>query len=525
MESITLQKLIIFVAGLILVSTDIFLIRCRKPHGISVVVLTILALIFIFFNFYLWINHIGFPLNLDLMEGVVWQHAQRAASFQYIYPQPTPDYVPLAYNPLYYLLSVPFSWIFGMNLPTLRLVAILGMAGCGWILYLVVSRETKSRWWGLMAVGFFAAAYQVMDAYLDTAHSNSWLLFSALWGSYLIYLNRSRTYNMLGVILLVAAFWFKQHGALFAIGGLVFLTWREGVKNSLIYWIVAIILGPLAYIYGGPWLFGPYFHYFTWEIPRNWSEVNFATFKRYIAFILKFYSVLAVSSGIWVLWLVIKERVRLNIWHFQLLIAVLTGLMGSLDPGSSNNVYISMGMWFILCGTIALHEGVERIRSLKQYRIDALAMYVILTFLLFNPFSMVVSSRAGEKFNEMIAMLRSLDGPVYAPSLGQLDRDYMFFPAAHWVALEDMIRGPGRDTYNHPNTRHILDPAINPNGPAYILANYPLDTYSWIAFLGDYYVLEKDFEDRFEPLRVLPKRWDHGWPRYLYRYAPNEINP
>ena len=31
-----------------------------------------------------------------------------------------------------------------------------------------------------------------------------------------------------------------------------------------------------------------------------------------------------------------------------------------------------------------------------------------------------------------------------------------------------------------------------------------------------------DFEERFEPLRVLPARWDHGWPRYLYRYAPDE---
>jgi hypothetical protein len=102
-----------------------------------------------------------------------------------------------------------------------------------------------------------------------------------------------------------------------------------------------------------------------------------------------------------------------------------------------------------------------------------------------------------------------------------LQRGFSFYPTAHWVALEDMIRGSGIDTRDHPNTRQLLEPAIHPEGPAYILANYPLDTYPWIAFLKDYYVVETDFGDRFKPLRVLPKRWDHGWPRYLYRYTGN----
>ena len=38
-----------------------------------------------------------------------------------------------------------------------------------------------------------------------------------------------------------------------------------------------------------------------------------------------------------------------------------------------------------------------------------------------------------------------------------------------------------------------------------------------LAFLTDDYVLACDLGDRFAPLRVLPKRYDHGWPRYRYR--------
>ncbi len=508
--------------GLFLVALDVYLVRRRRAGRIAHTALTALAIGAILFNVFLWVNHIRFPLHLDLMEGVVWQHFQRAASFQFVYPQPTPEYVPLAYNPLFYVLAVPFSWVLGVNLFTLRLVAILGMAGGGWILYRVVSRETGSPWWGLAAVGLYAAAYQVMDAYLDTAHADSWLLFSALAGSYLIYRNRSRMHNFLGVLLLIAAFWFKQHGALFAIGGLFYLTWRDGVKGSLVYWVTAVILGPLAYIFAGPRLFGPYFHYFTWEVPRNWSELSLATFLRYFAFLVKSYPLLVFSGGVWVLWLALKDRPRLNIWHFQFVIALSSGLMGSLDAGSSNNVYIPVGMWSILCGALALHEGAQKIRLFEDYHVSQAALFVTLAFFLFNPFSYVVSPQAGARYAEMIAMLRSLDGPVYAPTLGQLDRDYEFYPAAHWVALEDMIRGPGRDTRDHPNTRRLLEPAIHPNGSAYIFANYPPDTYAWLAFLDEYYVLEKDFGDQFKPLGSLPKRWDHGFPRYLYKYAPGQ---
>jgi len=50
-----------------------------------------------------------------------------------------------------------------------------------------------------------------------------------------------------------------------------------------------------------------------------------------------------------------------------------------------------------------------------------------------------------------------------------------------------------------------------------------LEIFPWLEFLNDYYVLKTDFKARFKPLRVLPGRWDHKWPRYLYRYTPSEV--
>lgn len=484
-----------------------------------------LAGINIFFVVFLWFNHINFPLNLDLMEGTVLQHFQRAVAFKPIYPEPTPTYVPLAYNPLYYLLTIPFAWIFGVNLFTLRLVAILGMLGSGLIIFLVVRQKTASLWWSIIAAGLFAAAYKVMDAYLDTAHSDSWFLFMALLGTYIIDRNRSRLWNLIGVVVLVADFWFKQHGALFAVGGLLFLTWRQGLKSSILYWLVGLILGPIFYIFIGPSVFGSHFHYFTWEVPRHWSELTTDTFHRYIGFIAEFYPILAFSGTLltgWAFRSSFKNRDCLNIWHTQFIFAVLTGFMGTLDIGSSNNVYIPMGTWFILVGTLGLHQLVERVELAKSYKVHLLALVATFTLFIYNPNQVIVSSQAAESYADLLNLLHSLDGQVYAPSLGQLPDGYTFYPAAHWVALEDMIRGPGHDTRNHPLTRRLLDPALHPQGSAFILANYPLEVYPFLEFLKEDYVLETDFGNRFKPLRVLPKRWDQGWPRYLYRYAPKE---
>ncbi len=469
---------------------------------------------------FLCFNHLWFPLHLDLMEGTVLQHVQQVVEGQPVYPAPTPAYVPLAYNPLYYVLSALFAKILGLNLVTLRLVAILGMLGSGIIIYRVVHEKTSSRWWGVIAAGLFAAAYRVMDMYLDTAHADSWFLFTALLGTYILDRTRSRGWNMVGVITLVAAFWFKQHGALFAVGGVLFLTWRDGLRQSFIYWIVITLLGPALYVLAGPLLFGAYFHYFTWVVPRAWSELNLGTLHRYLEFILRYYPVLAVSGTILSAWVVRRGRRKLTIWHVQFGFALLTGLMGTLDPGSSDNVYIPMGTWFIIMGVWGLYQFTERLAADQRYLTTLVALGLTFGLVAYDVRSTVVSFSAQANYDDLIATLNSLDGTVYAPTIGQLPGDFTFYPAAHWVALEDMIRGPGRDTADNPNTRKLLEPALNPSGAAHILSNFTLGDNPLLSFLTEYYVPDTDYGDRFEALRVLPKRFDHGWPRYLYRYAP-----
>ncbi len=497
--------------------------RTTDPPRSLRTALAILSLLSIGITGLLFVNHIRFPLFLDLMEGTVYQHFDRAMHFHYIYTHPSPEFVPLAYNALYYVASIPFGWVFGESLFTLRLVSILATIGIGWLIFWVLKRETGAAWWGLVGGGLFAASYFAMDSYLDTAHSDSSFVLCSLAGSAIIHYKGSRRWRLLGLAILVASFWFKQHGAVFAVGGLAFLTWNEGWRRSWPYWLLVTALGPIAYIFLGPVLFGPEYHYFTYTVPSAWSTLRFSSFTRLVKYVGGWYGWLALASAWWFARRLVRSPRVVTIWHVQLTAAFATALMGSLDPSSSNNVYIPLATWLVLCGTWGLSRLGPALAG--RWREVAPLTLVALSFALvaFNPLQDMRSWRAGEDYREFVTLLRGLHGQVYAPTLGQLPKDYTFYPAAHWVALEDMVRGPHRDTRNPPLVQELLEPLLDPTRPVYILDNYPLTQFPWFEYLIHHFVLQEDLGDRFRSLRVLPGRYDHGWPRYLYRLDPSTV--
>jgi hypothetical protein len=473
-------------------------------------VLAVLAAANLILVAYLWTRQVDFPLNLDLMEGTVLQHVQRVAAGTPIYAAPSPGFVALAYNPLYYELGAAVGSLTGVSLPMLRLLSMLAATLSALVIFVVVREKTGRVWWGFVAAGLFAAAYDVMECYFATAHSDAWFLAAALLGTLVLDRTRSRIGSMAGIAILVASFWFKQHGALFVIGGLAYLSVRDGLR-SWPAWVVAALLGPGIYLLAGPSLFGPYFHYFTWEVPRQWgTELRLRSALRFAGFVALFYPVLAASS----LASLARHWRRPDAWHVQLVYAIVLGAGAAMDRGSAENVFIAMGTFFILVGTIGLVEWGRAAAAAPLPQIALLLAFVTLSY---DPRSVIPSPSAAGAYADLVGYLPRLGGPVYGPWQGQLPGGFVLEPAAHWVALEDLVRGPGRDAAHSPLVRHLAAPVLRHAGPSFILANQPLETRDVLAFLTDDYVLACDLGDRFSALRVLPKRYDHGWPRYLYR--------
>lgn len=465
----------------------------------------------------LMVSHVRYPFHLDLMEGVVQQHARRALRGQTLYPLATPAFVPLAYNALYYVLAAPFLLVIGDSLSTLRVVSIIGYLGAAGAIFCLVRRRTRSAWWAAVACGLFFAAYAAMDAYLDTAHSDSWLICSALWGTYLVD-RESRGARMAGVIALVAAFWFKQHGAIFLGAALVYLTWREGVRGAAGYWLAAAIGGPLLYLFAPASLLGPAFHFFTWHVPSGWSQFTSHTIPRVIVFVALTYPVLALVA-LWGAWVALRAR-RLTVFELMLGAAFLTAFMGSLDPGASFNVFIPMGTFCIVSGTIELHRLNERAAPWHGLRLGYVGLLLAFATLVHDPRAFWIPAAADTAYADLRATLRALPGPVYAPGIGQFPDGDTLQPAAHWVALDDIMRGPHRSAADSALARALLDGTRHPPREWFVLTNHPLANMAPpTGELAATYVLVQDFGTRFASLRTLPRRFDQGFPRYLYRNA------
>lgn len=498
-------------------------IETQSFRAVKLVFLGYAGINIIFLGF-LFLNHMSFPLNLEAMELTVLEHVEKFIHGVSIYPNPSSNFVPLAYNPLYYILASVGAAIFGHSLFSLRVVSVLGFIGVLAVVYFATRRETGSKWWAWIAIGMIAASYRAMDTYLDNAHADSWALFMVLLGTFFLGLDRGRRTNTIGIFVLSLSFWFKQPAWIFIVGGLAFLVYRESLAKSWSYIVLAAILGPGIYFLAPSW-FGENFHYYTLEIPRSWMAFSSGSIKRLIEYILRYYAFIAATALGAFLHVIIKRERKLDIWTALLPIACFSGLIALLDSESNNNVLIPMGVWFIMVGIF----GLKRWIGGRELYIDKWLLPLIivaLTFLRFayNPFTVIIPQDAGTVYQEMIDYVQALDGQVYAPWIGPLPHNEIFSPRLHWVPLTDIFRGTGEEgidqIVNNPAYLELLGPVIAPAGDAYILTSFPLESDPALSFLIGDYILVDDLEYRFASLNTLPKRYNLGWPRYLYQYSP-----
>ena len=468
---------------------------------------------------YIFYSHLWFPLNLEFMESTVLQHVLRLAAGQPIYVDPSPDFVALAYNPLYYVACLPFLSLFGPGLAAIRVPAILGTIAAAGMIGLLLHRLTRSKWWAAIGVGIFAAAYRVMDSYLDIGHRDSLLLLSILTGFW--FLHRGGRFGpILGMLALATGFWFKQTGVYFLAMGICYALWQYPWPRAVTAALAGLALGPLLYIFAPDAWWGPRLHYFTFEVPSHWTDLRLDETTNLVRLLVWHYAALLCAAGwLWVRgWT--KKTGSLGILRIAIPGALASGVAVMMTAGSSNNVYIPMGTLLIIGGV----TGLSRLSraGMPGRRLAYSLLALAFAPLLYNP-AQAMRPNAEATYAEFVDLLGSLDGPVYGPGFGPFfpppgHPNAHFTPLAHVVPMADLVRGRGRDEAANPLIPALLRSVAYPAAPtAYILSHSTLEDEPALAYLKSRYTLEKDFGTRFEPLATLPARHGHLYPRYLYR--------
>jgi hypothetical protein len=209
---------------------------------------------------HVFLLRLGYPLDLEWMEGGTLTHALRLARGQPLYTEPSVEFVPFLYTPLYPAVLCSLSKVFGLSYALGRAVSILAFSGA--LLLLVaavrgVARQHESARLraaastaGLLGAAAVCVAYPLCGAFYDLVRCDSlWLLFVAA-GLHNCSPGRSTRRIVLGALLLVLGFFTKQTAAPFMVAAAAAVALTSGLERGLVFSAVAFGSSATALLVG-----------------------------------------------------------------------------------------------------------------------------------------------------------------------------------------------------------------------------------------------------------------------------------
>ncbi len=211
---------------------------------------------------------LGFPLELEWMEGGSLQQALRLRAGLEIYPEPSPRFVPFLYTPLYPALLAALATVFPLGFVLARAVSVAASVAVGLGLWRLVGAEGKPRAHQAAAVGLWCSGYVFAFRWYDVARGDSLFLALLLWGLVLLREASGRPGRAVWAGVLVAlAFWTKQTAAVFVIASGLAALWVAPRELLWFAGTVAVIDGGGVLL--GQWLTGGQLWVYIYELHQS----------------------------------------------------------------------------------------------------------------------------------------------------------------------------------------------------------------------------------------------------------------
>lgn len=209
-------------------------------RGLVVVISLAPTLVYLFVA----LHRIGYPYELEWLEGGAVEIASRVAHGQAIYVAPSIHYVPYPYTPLYFWVTGTVARFTGVGFLPLRLVSLLSSLGACGLLARIVWRETGDMVAGVVASGLFSATFALSGAWLDIGRVDSLALFLLLAALYRARHARGVSGGIVVGLLAFLAFMTKQ-SALVAMAPVlvVLLVFRRRVGLPALATVAVLVVG------------------------------------------------------------------------------------------------------------------------------------------------------------------------------------------------------------------------------------------------------------------------------------------
>jgi hypothetical protein len=484
------------------------------------VVLALLALAATALYLKFGVAHLRYPGELDYIEGVMADHVTRLVEGKPLYVAPALDFITLAYMPGYTFVASLFARVFGVSFLATRLVSFLSSLVIGSLVAFIVRRETRSTMFAIGAVGIYYMGYGLAGGgHYDVTRPDSLMLATSLLAFTILRFTTKPAGAVISALLLVCAFFTKQHAVWFGLAACVhvFLNDRSRLVAFVAPWLVGCA-GGYALLSA---TLGPWFSFYTWDLPSHWSTLAPLRIERYVGGgLLGMLGILTVPS---VISLGLPEapwRGRAGLWTFLGLAGFGTGMLATLDPSAWRHVFIPSMMAFSVLGPLSLWRLANAFGPGAQTRAHGAAFALMcLQFvpLIYPLHAEAPHPGARDAVRSFTDMLRSHPGPVIVIEHGFYGWKSGKGTAMQQIALGDLERSPG-DRLDREDPKHVeklVGPLLGGPGRPAIVTDEPMPDVGPIWYLvAPHYRLQADFGDTYKSLRGFSGH--AAWPRYLY---------
>jgi hypothetical protein len=391
----------------------------------------------------LWavINRVGYPFDLEWMEGGLLGHAQRIADRQGIYVEPSIDFIPYLYTPLYPALLALLGGFFGIGYTLGRLISVVAMlATMGFIVAAIVRQRDVNRraaWFGAAAgVGLFAATYPWVEGWYDLVRADT--LFVAMFIGGLLGLHAwalvpgeaGRHRIGAAAAVLALSFFCKQTGVFYVVAGggaLLVLNWRR----LPLYIAVSALIG-----LGMVWLFdrasGGWFWTYVFEVHQahDWNRDRFvASFGHILGQFPLMTAVIAAGlASVGVTAYVSRQRPpgssAFLFWAPMFALSCVVGAIGWGTQWAHFNAFIPAMTTGALAAGAAIPAIVGAGSRWQRWPawwapalglVCAAALSAQLLIAWWHPSRFIPSARDREAGDELVKRIREIEGDVFMP--------------------------------------------------------------------------------------------------------------
>ena len=461
---------------------------------------------------------IGYPYDLEWMEGGTLEHVARILSGQPLYVAPTLEFTPYIYAPLYYFVAAPVAKLFGLRLLSLRLVSFAASLGVLALLAALVHRSTRSRLGALVAAGLFAALFKRSGAFFDLARVDALALFFTLLGIWVLL--ASEKHDVVAGALLAAAFFTKQSALFIAAPVVLARAWSlrgpRRLQSVAAFAALAVGGSVLLHVRTHGWS-----TYYLFTLPASHPRVSAAWLGYWGGDLFA-----AVPIAMLALAFVVAGATRLGAARPIVLAAVFGSLAaswsGRLHSGAYSNVL--MPVYAVLAWQVGMVVGWLREPAPpstlqpgpKRGVVLALAPWACLlqfALLWFPPWRQIPTAADRAAGAALVARLAAVPGPVLVPFHPHLARLAGKATHAQQMALADVMRGGDRQVAD------ALDADVRRRLRAREFAAVVVDDDWWRADLDASYIRARTlFVD--EPAVFMPRTGWQARPREIYEPRP-----